>query len=69
MSGWDQIKFSTGTVIDANCRIVGIDDELGTFEGCDGPLECLRTLTPAERRELADMMIARWQAYRQKHSK
>lgn len=67
----DRITLSTGTEVDANRGIVGIDAALDTYGGYDERIEYEVTepggradLTPAERVELADLMIARWQAYR-----
>ena len=67
----------SGRVFDANRGIIGLDEFGNLFEGYDGTLENYESeyagvdpeFTPAERVEIADMMLARWQAYRQKHSK
>jgi hypothetical protein len=42
--------------------IVGIDDEGGVYGGYDGHAYIVE-LTPAERRDLAQYMIERWQAF------
>lgn len=63
----DEIKFSTGKTIYANCGYVGIsfDDEYGysVSEGYDGGIAD-NELTRAERMELADLMIGLWSDYK-----
>lgn len=56
---------STGTAIDANSSIVGIDPNLEVFGGYDDARVDL-DLTQAERIELADYMIAKWLEYRKR---
>jgi hypothetical protein len=57
------LVFSTGKRVYCHANIVGIDDAGETFEGYDGGIESDK-LTMAERIELADEMIARWQLYK-----
>lgn len=66
-----EIRLSTGREIDANCDFVGIDSEGNLSEGYDGTLnpwpsdwETRANWTQAERDELADLMIARWQKFK-----
>lgn len=60
---------STGRVVSANNGIVGLNEKLEeVFEGYDGSIEHYykppeERLTPEERRELADYMIALWNKY------
>jgi hypothetical protein len=75
------MKLSTGKIIKANAGTIGLDDDLNVFEGYDGRLRCQSdelaygeepddfpdALTGAEAVELADAMIARWTAFREKH--
>jgi hypothetical protein len=60
----DTIIMDDGTKYQANCGIIGIgmDDEFGLtlHEGYDGGLE----VAPRHRAELADYMIAQWQAFK-----
>ena len=70
------IVFSTGKCINPNCGIVGIDHEGSTHEGYDGGIPTPgdeewsdSALTPAECVELADVMLARWGAFRAKYAK
>ena len=61
----NKIKLSSGTEFTAHLGIVGItmDGEVELYTGYDDSLRYdLRT--PADKVELADMMIARWQAAR-----
>jgi hypothetical protein len=70
----DRIVFSTGRSVSPNRGIVGLSPELEVFEGYDGQLEAdgawehdmrpRSDLTPVERSELAELMIERWQRYR-----
>lgn len=75
--GKDKITFSTGTEIYAHNGIVGIDDALVITHGYDGNINLwpdvdythyyIRPFSlPVECIELADMMIARWTAYRKR---
>ncbi len=61
---------NTGRYASAHAHIIGIDDELNTFAGYDNQFDAdgdpPNELTPDERRELADFMIARWTEYRNK---
>lgn len=71
----DTYTLSTGMCIAANNGIIGLCPDGGVFEGYDGCIEDhdaagdpdFASLTHAERVEIADYMIARWQAYRAKH--
>lgn len=59
------ITFSTGLSVKAFHGIVGIAPDLETYYGYDGGLfEYDYTPTKQERIELADLMIARWQAFK-----
>lgn len=63
-----KVKLPSGRLIDANEGIIGIDAAGRAFEGYDGFLESMGNeasyLTPEERRELADLMIERWNMYK-----
>jgi hypothetical protein len=76
----DFIRFSSGRKAYANNGIVGIDADLDTFGGHDNGLPVPTTeidvydgmepeyiFTKEDAIELADMMIARWQAYKTLH--
>jgi hypothetical protein len=72
----DKVVLSCGTEIAANRRIIGIDMAGNVFEGYDGRLGGYRDnpdpdeedpiyvdredFTDQERRELAEVMVARW---------
>lgn len=69
---WD-IVLSTGTIIEPPFGIVGINHESAVFGGYDqriwdpesGADEWFGTpLSPADRAELADVMIERWQKFK-----
>lgn len=67
----DEITLSSGRVIYANCNIVGIDDKGAIYDGYDGGInpwtsdwEESANWTQAERDELADLMIVRWQRFK-----
>lgn len=66
----DDLRLSTGTVVQANRGIIGIDESLDVFGGYDEHVDIYEfdnygsTLTNAERAELASIMIARWEEYR-----
>jgi hypothetical protein len=74
------IRLSTGKEIYAHRGIVGISPDLREVtEGYDGGIErgyeteedwgdSRYRLTPAERVEIADLMLARWRAYRERWS-
>lgn len=64
----------TGREIYANHCIIGINPDLDVYEGYDGYIETSEDapliesgdtipLTPEERRELSDMMIALWKKF------
>ena len=56
------IQLSSGRVLDPNCGVVGVNHKLEVYEGYDS--SWIRYFTADEKRELADVMLARWQAYR-----
>jgi hypothetical protein len=68
----EEYTFSSGRVGRANCGIIGIGPDLSLADGYDGGFDMTpsrdswhddaQPLTPEERRELADYMIARWTA-------
>lgn len=61
----NHITLSTGRVLTPYGGIVGIDPGLTTYYGYDGELfEYEKDPTHQERIELADLMIARWQAFK-----
>lgn len=74
------MKLPSGKEIYANCGIIGIDENLCVFGGYDEAVRCESDqrdefdaeITPDLDRagavELADVMIARWQAFRAKNS-
>jgi len=63
-------QFDSGRYASAHAEIIGIDDEGNTFQGYDMDFDAdgdkPNELTPDERRDLADFMIARWTEYRNK---
>ncbi len=63
MSDMDLIKLSTGREIYANNYILGISPELRLFEGYDGGISDWK-LSVAERIELANLAIGRWNRYK-----
>lgn len=71
----DNILLPSGREFYANCGIVGISAEGEVTEGYDGgvpgadgdSLDGYDNWSPVECRELADLMITRWQAYRSEH--
>lgn len=76
MSERDTIRLATGKELYAFHGILGLGPDCETLtEGYDGKIEGPwmepeeHVLTPAERVELADLMIARWQAYRERWSR
>lgn len=58
----DGLRFSTGKEIYCSGGIVGIDPENCITQGSDSGLD-EDELTPEERVELAEFMIARWKQY------
>ena len=58
----DDLILSTGRKFPANNGIVGINDELQTFEGYDGSFDY--TITLAERLEIAEYMIDLWERWK-----
>jgi hypothetical protein len=68
------IKFLSGRYIEAGMGVVGISPDLEFYEGFNGavdwpPLEGWAAegneLTADDMRELADMMIERWQRFKE----
>lgn len=59
---YGNLIFSTGREESPNCGIVGIDHSGNCYEGYDSTMGT-ETMTPAERRELAIMMIDRWKVF------
>jgi len=59
------MRFSTGKVINTSYHIIGIDPELKIFSGYDDALFLWEEekLTSAERKELAEHVIALWQQW------
>lgn len=57
------MKLSTGTEFYANHNIVGIDPYGCILEGFDGVID--EQLTREERLELADLMIVRWNKFKE----
>ena len=66
----DDITFTSGRELYANNRIVGIDDDGYLFQGYDGGIPYPDTngydvqFSPEDMRELADLMIMRWQRFK-----
>jgi len=70
-------ELSTGRQFGVNQGIIGLSPQLRVYEGYDGGLlvtdqEAINSCddnpwTSAERRELADAMIERWQAFKAEH--
>jgi len=68
----DRCIFSTGTELQANCGVIGIGPDLEITEGWDGGFynpsvyfdEEDYPLTPVERIELAEFMIAKWKKFK-----
>ena len=61
----DDIIFSTGKRLYANCGIIGIDPDLDVYEGYDGDFGDDK-LTEEEKLELAEYMITVWKSYKLK---
>lgn len=59
----NEIELSTGRTIYANRGIVGIGPDLDLTQGYDGDIR-IGLLTTAERLELVEFVIARWQRLR-----
>ncbi len=60
----DEYELSTGKRIYANRGILGLGVSAdGLSEGYDGSVGTKADFTDAERREMADEMIARWEAW------
>lgn len=75
LDGKNKVHFSTGVEIYTHNGIVGIDEALGVTHGYDGSINLWPDedyvdgrafSSPVECIELADMMIARWMAYRKR---
>lgn len=69
----DRVIFSTGKTVYAHMGIIGIRPSLRVTEGYDGGFPAWQdgwgsgegsALTPGERQELADFMIALWSEFR-----
>lgn len=60
--GGDGVILESGREFYANCSIVGIDERGVVWEGYDGGVHT-DGMTAAERRDLADLMIERWNAF------
>jgi hypothetical protein len=67
----DTIIFSSGREFYANRGVIGLSDDLYVSQGYDGGLDAWPSegtthfMTPEERRELADYMIALWTKFRE----
>lgn len=62
----NEYVLSTGRRAYAHNGIIGLDHEGGVFEGYDGGFELYDGgFTDAERAEIADLMIARWTAWKE----
>lgn len=61
---WEKLIFSTGKKIDAHLGIIGISPEGEISTGYDDGVD-EKSLTPDEKRELADYAIAQWVKWRQ----
>ena len=57
------LTLSTGKEVSANCGIIGLSPDGRVFGGYDDA-RVDEKLTPHERRELADYMIAKWRDYK-----
>ena len=72
------IELPSGKVLDIATGIVGINETLETFEGYDQRLfiptprwdvdDAEPVLDERDARDLAGIMIARWTAFKEKHS-
>jgi len=74
----DQFVMDDGTMILANCGIIGLGPELTVHEGYDGDihevdlhenlegLDWIDEATPETKKELADFMISRWTQYKER---
>jgi hypothetical protein len=67
----DAYRLRSGRAFYAHNGIIGIDPDGEVFEGYDGGIDIVREWdyefqpwTPAERAELADEMIRRWQRFK-----
>ncbi len=58
----DELVFSTGKRVSANCGIIGIDAEGEVFGGFDDGIDT-EELTLQEKHELCDYVIAQWQKW------
>lgn len=75
----DELELPSGKIVSANCGIIGIGPNLNLSGGYDDGIPCVsnswhdekdpfsETLSKAEVVDLADIMIARWQAFRAKN--
>jgi hypothetical protein len=60
------VTLPSGRNISAEFGIIGIDGGHNIYQGYDGYIDV--SLTQAECVELADIMLQRWQAFKDKHS-
>lgn len=73
----ESVKLKSGRYIRANCGIVGLSPDLTLYDGYDSSIDVTRAvggrrprpLTRAEKRELADIMIKRWRAFKKNPGK
>lgn len=71
MTMTDEIRFTSGHRMVANCGILGIDADFGITEGYDAAIDwkfriAEGELTTADLIEAADQMIARWHSFKEK---
>lgn len=62
----DRITLPSGTVINPNCGVIGIDGEFGEiYGGYDAPLlwKEAENLPDEDRKFLATMMVERWKKW------
>jgi hypothetical protein len=59
----------SGREVYANRLIIGIDPNLDVYEGYDGEIATSETIpiSSAERQELAEYMISRWEQFADKN--
>jgi len=76
VSARDELRLSTGRVVEAHCGIVGLGPDLDVTHGYDGNIAgpddgdwSEKAMAPADAVALADLMLARWAAYRAKWAK
>jgi hypothetical protein len=64
----NELKLKSGRTLYVNCGIVGISPNLGTYGGYDDNLAA-EDWSAEDQIELADLMIARWQAFKKQADK